>query len=209
MQDDQGNVLATHVFGWADRPGEAWWKISRLAFSSPLALACRFENEPMWANALGIRTITPNPQIQQIDISDFARRSMTASAIVLPVHMPFGLIGAASLVPVDQSRVDLSEDFERHADMLGTAVRRFVTSYSRVMGAKARMPLGNDLSSREVECLRWAAVGKTDLEIGMIMSRSRATIRFHMHNAVAKLQSVNRSHAVFKATQLGYLGYLN
>jgi DNA-binding CsgD family transcriptional regulator len=62
------------------------------------------------------------------------------------------------------------------------------------------------LSKREVECLRWAALGKTDQEIAMIMSRSCATVRFHIHNAAIKLDAVNRSQTVFKASQLGYLG---
>ena len=40
----------------------------------------------------------------------------------------------------------------------------------------------------------------------MILARSCATVRFHIHNAANKLQAVNRSQTVFKATQLGYLG---
>ena len=39
----------------------------------------------------------------------------------------------------------------------------------------------------------------------MIMSRSRATVRFHIHNASIKLNAVNRSQTVFKAAQLGYI----
>ena len=74
------------------------------------------------------------------------------------------------------------------------------------MDAATRLPIGITLSKREVECLRWAAVGKTDHEIGVILSRSRATIRFHLHNATTKLDAVSRSQAVFKAAQLGYLG---
>lgn len=68
------------------------------------------------------------------------------------------------------------------------------------------IPKNCRLSKREVECLRWAAVGKTDVEIAMILGRSCATVRFHIHNAATKLEAVNRSQTVFKATQLGYLG---
>jgi DNA-binding CsgD family transcriptional regulator len=60
-----------------------------------------------------------------------------------------------------------------------------------------------------VECLRWAAMGKTDIEISMIIKRSRATVRFHIHNASMKLDAVNRSQAVFKATQLGYISNMS
>ena len=54
--------------------------------------------------------------------------------------------------------------------------------------------------------MRWAAVGKTDQEIAMLLSRSCATVRFHIHNAAVKLDAVNRSQTVFKASQLGFLG---
>ena len=55
----------------------------------------------------------------------------------------------------------------------------------------------------------WAAVGKTDREISMILSRSHATIRFHIQNAGIKLNAVNRSQTVFKAAQLGFIGLAN
>ena len=48
-------------------------------------------------------------------------------------------------------------------------------------------------------------IGKTDFEISIIMARSRATVRFHIHNASIKLNAVNRSQSVFKAAQLGYI----
>ncbi|PNB42319.1 helix-turn-helix transcriptional regulator, partial [Pseudomonas sp. FW305-130] len=67
------------------------------------------------------------------------------------------------------------------------------------------LPAHLRLSKREVECLRWAAIGKTDFEISMIIGRSRATVRFHIHNASTKLSAVNRSQTVFKAAQLGYI----
>ena len=62
------------------------------------------------------------------------------------------------------------------------------------------------LSKREVECLRWAAIGKTDREIAEIVSLSHATIRYHIHRAGEKLYSVNRAQTIFKAGQLGFLG---
>ena len=53
--------------------------------------------------------------------------------------------------------------------------------------------------------LRWAAVGKTDKEISLILARSHATVRFHIQNAGEKMNAVNRSQTVFKAAQLGYI----
>lgn len=202
--DHEGRVLAQDVFGWGDDE-RAWWKNSRIALDSPLISACRFEGQPFWANAEGFRTRVPNAYLDSVDIGNFEHRAMTRAAIAVPIHLPFGQIGAVSFNPLDKDRTDLSEDFLRLSDALGVYARTFITTYVQVLGSTQALPPENRLSKREVECLRWAAVGKTDLEISMIMSRSRATVRFHIHNAATKLNAVNRSQTVFKAAQLGYI----
>lgn len=206
--DMDGNVLADTVFGWGN-DDSAWWRNSRIALDSPLTSACRFESEPFWVNEDGFRTRVPNRYLDEIDLNKFASRAMTNAAIVVPVHMAFGQIGAVSFNPLDDSLTDLSEAFDEHGDLLGMYARTFIVSYVQIMGAKQALPPGSRLSKREVECLRWAAIGKTDLEISMIMSRSRATVRFHIHNASTKLDAVNRSQTVFKAAQLGYISLNN
>lgn len=209
MVDADGEILATSVFGWTDRETDRWWCTPGFALASPLPTACRYESEPFWCNATGFRTRLPNPMLAAVDLSDFERRGLTRSAIVVPVHQPFGRIGAASFVPVDRDVLDLSAEFDVYGDTLGLLVRTFVSGYARVMSSAERVPVGPLLSRREVECLCWAAIGKTDHEIGMILSRSQATVRFHMHNASVKLDAVNRSQTLFKAAQLGYIGLLN
>jgi DNA-binding CsgD family transcriptional regulator len=206
MVDADGEVLATSVFGWTNDENDRWWRVPRLALESPLPTACRYESEPFWCNAEGFRTALPNSMLDALDFSDFERRALTPAAIVVPVHLPFGHIGAASYVPKTRGQTDVSAEFEAHGDMLGLLTRTFIASYTRVMCRKERVPVGPMLSKREVECLRWAAIGKTDYEISLIMLRSRATVRFHIHNASVKLSAVNRSQTLFKATQLGYIG---
>ncbi|HUD94166.1 helix-turn-helix transcriptional regulator [Sphingobium sp.] len=205
MTDADGNALASSIFGW---PGskDQWWKKPLLALSSPLTFACRYESEPFWINAQGIHTRAPNPLLDQIDLSHFRDEVNADSVIVIPIHLPFGQIGVVSFSPIDEGRSDLSREFELYADILEYQSRRFINGYSRVMSQRPWIPRNCRLSKREVECLRWAALGKTDVEIAMILARSCATVRFHIHNAATKLEAVNRSQTVFKATQLGYLG---
>jgi len=202
--DIEGSILARDVFGWAD-DDRVWWRNSRIALDSPLTTACRFESQPFWANADGFHTRVSNPYLRSIDVTNFEQRAMTRAAIGVPVHLPFGQIGAVSFNPLDKAKTDLSEDFERYSDAFGVYARTFIATYVQTMGSKQALPPESRLSKREVECLRWAAIGKTDLEISMIMSRSRATVRFHIHNAATKLNAVNRSQTVFKAAQLGYI----
>lgn len=205
MTDATGEVLATSAFGWPDIPGKRWWSKKYLSIHSPLPIACRFEAEPFWVNASGFHTAMPNPQLDQIDLDNFEERSFAAAALVVPVHLPFGVIGAAAISSCDQSMTDFSELYAERATQIGLICRRFVASYLAVMGGPRFNRLGTNLSAKEIEILRWAAAGKTDLEICIILSRSRATIRYHLANAATKLDTVNRSQAVVRATQLGYL----
>jgi DNA-binding CsgD family transcriptional regulator len=202
--DAEGNILAKDIFGWPDDE-RVWWRNSRIALDSPLTAACRFESQPFWANAEGFRTRQPNAYLDSIDISNFEQRAMTKCTIGVPVHLPFGRIGAVSFNPLDLEKTDLEKEFLELGDAFGLYARTFIATYVHVMGSIQALPPESRLSKREVECLRWAAIGKTDLEISMIISRSRATVRFHIHNAATKLNAVNRSQTVFKAAQLGYI----
>lgn len=205
MVDEDGKILASEVFGWCD-PSERWWERPQLALTSPLTLACRYESEPFWCCAEGIHTQQYNPHLVGLDLTDFFERAMTEAAIVVPIHMPYGQIGAVSYQPAVPEKNGLATQFAEFGDLLGLMARKFICSYVRVMDKAQWIPSDVKLSKREIECLRWAAVGKTDSEIALILGRSCATIRFHIHNAAQKLNAVNRSQAVFKAGQLGYLG---
>lgn len=55
------------------------------------------------------------------------------------------------------------------------------------------------LSPREIECLSWAAAGKTDAEVGKILEISPRTTRFHIENAKKKLGVATRVQAVAEA----------
>ncbi len=59
------------------------------------------------------------------------------------------------------------------------------------------------LTSRELECLQWAAAGKTNWEIGTILGVTQRTVRFHLINAADKLNTSNRYHTVAQAITLG------
>lgn len=59
------------------------------------------------------------------------------------------------------------------------------------------------LTLREKEILKWAYEGKTAWEIGVILSISERTVKFHFKNIYRKLSVMNRSQAVAKAMRLG------
>lgn len=205
MLDADGKIINADIFGWT-ADGERWWENGTLALSSPFPRASRYESEPFWCNAHGAFTVSRNNYLEDLNFSEFHKFSKTRSLIIVPSHLSFGQIAAVSFVPIDTSLDDLSAVFAEHGDFLGALTRRFVASYVSTMRTQQWIPSDCRLSKREVECLRWAAIGKTDKEISLILALSHATVRYHIQRAGEKLNAVNRSQAVFKAGQLGYLG---
>jgi len=206
MVDADGHILGLSVFGFT-APQEQWWRNPRMALESPQAIACRYESDPFWVNRQGYRTRQPNSYLQAIDLTNFERRALTRAMIVVPIHLPFGQIGMVGYGI--RGRADLSAEYEAHADMLALLGTRFISGYAKAMRTHEPVPAACQLTKREIACLRLAAVGKTDREIGAILERSHATVRFHIHNAAGKLGAINRSQTVYKAGQLGYLGLTN
>ena len=61
------------------------------------------------------------------------------------------------------------------------------------------------LSPREIECLKWAATGKTEWETGEILGISVKTVGFHLERAKCHLSSVTKTQAVAKAVKHGLI----
>ena len=65
---------------------------------------------------------------------------------------------------------------------------------------------GSPLSVREIECLNLAAKGQTSADIAYKLGIVERTANFHFSNILSKLDSMNRSEAIAKASALGIIG---
>lgn len=61
------------------------------------------------------------------------------------------------------------------------------------------------LSTREAQCLNFAAEGKSNAEIGRALGLSEDTVKTHQRRLYLKLRAANRAHAVHVGHQLGLL----
>jgi DNA-binding CsgD family transcriptional regulator len=87
------------------------------------------------------------------------------------------------------------------------ALESFRPGPSRISEVKDTEPDGTaDLSAREIDCLHWAAAGRSNPEIAEALSVSQNTVRFHMKNAYRKLQVSSRVMAVARAREIGVIG---
>ena len=78
--------------------------------------------------------------------------------------------------------------------------------------AVSRMQLGfhasrPELTPREVEVLRWAKFGKTNWEISVLLMVSERTVKFHIENAMRKLNVNNRTQAIAVSLSLGIINW--
>ena len=67
------------------------------------------------------------------------------------------------------------------------------------INARNKEPVLPALTERECEVLKWTGEGKSSWEIGVILSISERTVKYHINNIKSKLNAVNRAHAVAKA----------
>lgn len=82
------------------------------------------------------------------------------------------------------------------------------TKVSLVAGKRldAAKPQGRDLlTQREQEVLHWVCLGKSNIEIGMILGISALTVKNHVQEILRRLNVQNRAQAVGKAYSLHIL----
>jgi LuxR family quorum-sensing system transcriptional regulator CciR len=200
---EDGRAL-TSVLGWEPEFVEQWLK-QKLHLVSPIAAVCRMSTRPFaWESAAIARAF------EEVRGRTRAEWPLTPAhgvygGITVPIHLPRGRTGSVSWYSRDTA-VNIPAVLDRHADILRLAAYRFM---DLVYTVRAERDSSEDvrltLSDRELECLTWAALGRTDIEIGSIIHRSPTTARFHIDNAVRKLAARNRTQAVAIAAQRGLI----
>lgn len=202
MTGADGRPLASSVFRWVD-PDLRYWSDPGFALRAPFVMAARYSAEPFYFDGERFATWRRAPALEAIEVAESARAHNVARAIILPAYLTGGVIGCVVLAT--DKAVDVRGIFEARAAALHAQALRMMAAYQ-----DASTPhLGCApvrLTRREIQCLKWAAAGKTDAVIGEIVQISTPTVRFHLKNAAEKLQVSGRSQAIFRAAALGYIG---
>ncbi|MDO9368269.1 MAG: LuxR C-terminal-related transcriptional regulator [Sphingopyxis sp.] len=203
MGDESGRPYAETSFRWID-PGHAYWRDRKLALHIPFLTAARLVAEPFYYSDGMLRTWRATRLLEAVDCEQAKNSSNFGEAIIAPVHLPRGLVGAVfwcSREPVGAEAL-----FARHAGDLHNLALKLVATHNEARGRPRNATLPQTLTRREVQCLRWAAAGKTDGEIGIILSLSVSTVRFHLRNAAVKLGATGRAQSIQIAAGLGFVG---
>jgi len=101
------------------------------------------------------------------------------------------------------------EPGERELHIIDLVVPHLHVAITRCFDSSQEMNKSNAkksvLSKRETEILGWVYHGKTNIEIGELLSISGFTVKNHIKNILEKLEAANRTHAVAKAVSIGII----
>lgn len=174
-----------------DQPAE-WATISdelNIARHSPIIAEARVRQSIFsWDDIQAARAPTPNERKIWHAIDDFGWKN----GLTIPIHSPRGDFAYVSFSSKERD-LDLSAGVRSRLQIVAFASLGRCLDLTDIAAPKE---VQHDLSARELECLRWVAMGKTDWEVGEILSISQTTVKFHIDRARLKLRATNRPHAV-------------
>jgi LuxR family quorum sensing-dependent transcriptional regulator len=118
-----------------------------------------------------------------------------ADGYVLPQHYVDGAIASTILLSPDPIARDPRRRAATHvlSSYFAMSVRKLMAPCTVLKRVK--------LSPRQRECLQWVRAGKSDWEIGEILSISEHTVKDHIEKAREKLGVKTRNQAVLAAIQ--------
>lgn len=197
-----GRPLAETIFQWVD-PDLRYWEDHGFALRAAFIHAARACAEPFWFARGVFGSWRPNGALEAITAEGPIDTYGVGAAIVAPIHLPLGVIGAV-VWATPQVDFDVEAAFARSAAELHILALKFVATYEAALRDAEGPP--PRLTRREIQVLKWAAAGKTDGDIAEIVAISLPTVRFHLANAARKLSAGGRAQAVQRAAGLGYIG---
>lgn len=201
MADRNGRAYAEQMPWTASLP--QYWRNRSLALRVSFLHAARLFAEPIWYANGTLGSWRPTHVLDAIDCSRVTEDFGFSGALIAPVHLAGGQVG--TVVWVATEPVDMETIFADHAEKLFALAFRFLGAHAERTTWRTRHQPGQ-LSAREAQCVRWAAAGKTNAEIGTILTLSVSTVRFHLRNAAGKLGATTRARMIQIATGHGFVG---
>ncbi|MBC7132618.1 MAG: LuxR family transcriptional regulator [Roseovarius sp.] len=123
--------------------------------------------------------------------------------LTVPIHGPFGDVGSLSI-----NRDCSVREWELLVSgIIGDLQVAAVHMHDMVIRTDplTRSLNAPSLSTREIEILQWTAAGKSQQDIGDILSISHRTVEVHLRSARQKLNALTTPQAIGRAINLGLI----
>jgi len=154
----------------------------------PLVFAARRRMTPfVWDEVYS----DPHLPAESKELYQFAHDFGWVDGMCVPVHGPAGYQGLISMLA--RSKLALSP---RERGLLELAARSIHEACRHTLGFGVSPEPVPVMTARELECMKWVAVGKSDWEIAQMLRISESTVHFHVENAKKKLKKSTRTEAV-------------
>jgi LuxR family transcriptional activator of conjugal transfer of Ti plasmids len=174
---DVPKLITTYPSKWTDH-----YLQNRYERLDPVIRRVCASAEPfVWGFGMEITARSPTERQLFEEAANFGIRW----GFTVPIHDARGLIAAMTFA-ADERRQQFEKCISEHRRVLQLMAIYF-HAHARRLHIAPRAIDGILLSSREFECLEWAAHGKSAWEIGCILGISHHTVAFHLENAKAKL----------------------
>lgn len=160
----------------------------------------------VWSHFRNDSTILARPLTREhAPVVSYLKDTRLTCGATVPIHMADGALATVTAIRIDSERSFAAEARQRLGTLSLLAQYLHQAIYNRLEPA-ARRTAAVTLTEREIECLRWAAEGKTAQDIAVILDRSLATVCLHLNNAARKLGAQNRAQAIARAAHYRLLG---
>ncbi len=185
--------------------------------SLPEKLLCKYDEEkmgeidPVVAHCMVKSTpLIWSPDLfalrKQQELYEEACSHGVRSGITLPYHGPNGELGmlcfAADVKPDEQFRKEAQQNIPELSCLRDIALDAFA-AFMKTHSAQAKQNI--DITSRELECLKWCATGKSSWDIAQLLNCTEATVNFHFANIRRKFGASSRRLAIIKAIRMGLI----
>jgi LuxR family quorum-sensing system transcriptional regulator CciR len=190
------------AMGWRAKTVSEWVNLG-LARSCPIGLHCNETTEPfLWDCESGLEWRCKRvPPEQQAVLRHYTND--VCGGVTVPVRRA-GKTGYVSWCSRDRNT--LRQTYQATLSSVHLISHTFMRQLDRLLGASSAGPEARRvLTPRDLECLTWAARGRTTEEIAALLRRSAETVEFHLSNAIVKLDARNRAHAVAIACTSGII----
>lgn len=185
---DKAQLISNYPVKWTDH-----YLCNHYEKFDPVIVQALANSEPFeWRSGRSSRSLTKLQQQFFEEATQFGIRC----GFTIPIHDSRRPIAAVTFA-ADERRPTFQRCIESNTRVLQLMAMYF-HAHARRKFAPQGIVDGVSLSPRELECLEWAAQGKSAWEIGQLLNISRRTAAFHLDNAKTKFDVRTICQAVAK-----------
>ena len=199
MEEGELVALGTYPESWIER-----YIADNIVANDPVLLASQRTNVGFcWSD---IPTLIPVTDAHR-DIRERTVKAGIDDGYTVPAHVPGEANGSCNFAMATGRA--LPHDNLKMAQLIGGFA--FQAARAMVFNAfpEAKRPIKGPLTQRQLECVLFAARGKSNWEIGKILGISEGTVKRHIEDARAHYEVGSRMQVVMRALFEGQIGLVD